>query len=152
ADKDAFELLKKSGLPQRVLHTIEDSGTDIAYRTRPTAEGIAMEVSFPYRDLLRRGGPIEPLSYSWVPFMPPPLSLDLRVVNNSSKTIIVNQAIFDVETSVPDREPLLLIKADPRRSRIGYFELLNEGWSTVEDPLLHVQFRPAGSAYQVRLP
>ena len=84
--------------------------------------------------------------------MPPPLSLDLRAVNNSSKTIIVNQAIFDVETSVPDREPLLLIKADPRRSRIGYFELMNEGWSTVEDPLLQVQFRPDGSAYPVRLP
>jgi hypothetical protein len=147
ADESAFQFIATSGGMSRravgSLQTIRDAaGTpqELGYIGVPSDNNLAVTPQFPYRDLLRRGGPITPLSWSWAPFMPWPLALDFRIVNNTSKTVLITEAVVHVAESQPDLEPVLVIQEDQFLRWVGRFHLRNEGWGTVESARVNVRF------------
>ena len=152
ADPAAFDLLRKSGLPDRAIHAALAATPDlpglrgVAYRTERSPAGVVVAPVFPYRDLLRRGGPVPALSFAWIPFAVPLPALDLRVVNNTSKTVFIDAAVFEVAESRPDREPIPVIEADEKLSCAGYFYLQNEGWGAILEPTLRFKFLRARGA------
>jgi hypothetical protein len=83
-----------------------------------------------YLARLRGQGPIRPASYWHGPFerdfaLP---SLDIKLVNNSGRTIFLTQAILDLEKSVENDEPLPIIRTDRLGSWSRELRLLNDGW------------------------
>jgi hypothetical protein len=73
------------------------------------------------------------MRYWWVPFIAPLPTLDLRLVNNTSKTVFINRITFTVTESRPVLEPILLIQADRLGDWVGRFSFLNEGWGEVRN-------------------
>ncbi len=83
-----------------------------------------------YLSLLQKGGPVYPLSYWDTPFEFEFPNLDIKIVNNTNKTIFLTQAIFNIRRSKTDPFPILLIKG------VGYemkLPLRNIGWGKVYD-------------------
>ncbi|NJR62413.1 MAG: CHAT domain-containing protein [Cyanobacteria bacterium CRU_2_1] len=73
--------------------------------------------------------------------------LDLRLVNNSSKTIFITDVILDVEESVLDPSPVILLpKSEPN---IFHFALLNVGWGSIQDSLVRYNLIPWGESFRL---
>lgn len=144
ADAAAAELLRNSGVESRTVAALlaqeRSEHNSFSYKTKTTASGVSIAPDFPYRAAVRAGGPVEPLAYWWVPFAVTPLALDLRIVNNTSKTVLIREAVFEVAESTPDLEPLLLIKEDRLGRNVGHFWLFNEGWGTVIEARVRARF------------
>jgi hypothetical protein len=66
--------------------------------------------------------------------------LDIKVVNNGHETIVVTDAVFEVENSSIDPWPVLVIHGIPRG-----FVVRNEGWGWVEDCTIAYNVFPAGT-------
>jgi hypothetical protein len=91
----------------------------------------------PQQDYLastRAGGPVNALSaLSPLPWSAAtrPAVLDVKVANNTQRTLFFTEAILDVRRSAPDRRPVLVptVLADrPRRLTV-----VNYGWGPAED-------------------
>jgi hypothetical protein len=104
---------------------------DIAYSADKNGAGIHVSPKVPYLELLRSGGPIGPEHYWWTPFEITLPELDIKLVNNSSKTVFLTEADFIVDQSKLDPSPVLLIPGE------GYFmsmNIINFGWGKVKNP------------------
>lgn len=98
--------------------------------TRLDAE-IRIEPSMSYLSKYLNGGPIEPTRYDWVPFEWDFPELDVRVLNNSKRTVFFTEAILRVEESHLDPKPVLVIKPDAQRRNALHIFISNEGWGEV---------------------
>ena len=92
---------------------------------------------FDYLALFKKGGPIEALGEIGPPrisFNFP--SLDVRVVNNSQRRLLLSEAVIKVSSSESDLTPLVFIAASEGESdtAANYFAffVLNEGWAPME--------------------
>jgi hypothetical protein len=114
----------------------------LQYRMEATADALKILPSMDYLDAFQAGGLIHDMLLEGVAFEEPPPILDLRVTNNSDRTIYFSAARFEVEHSVLDPSPLLLFGWDPMLIRAGIAELSNEGWGTARDVELQFNLRP----------
>jgi hypothetical protein len=102
----------------------------VSYASSVERSSLAIGPRVDYLARLRGQGPIRPARYWHGPFecafaLP---SLDIKLVNNSGRTIFFTQAILDLEKSTENDEPLPIIRTD----RLGYWSrelhILNDGW------------------------
>jgi hypothetical protein len=112
---------------------------DIAYRANKDATGIHIAPKVPYLDLLAKGGPILPQDYWWTPFKVTLPELDIKLVNNSPKTVFLTEADFIIATSKLDTSPVLLIHGEGSSMRMGIFNL---GWRPLSAPQFHFNLIP----------
>jgi len=91
----------------------------------------------PYLDALSKGGPIniDGASVWWDYYDIQFPSLDIKVTNNSDKTINFTKAIFDIEESIKDTRALPVIHSNPCVGAEIYID--NEGWGGMENAEMH---------------
>jgi hypothetical protein len=117
---------------------------DISYVLERTNGGLRIRPSVGYLSRLATGGPISDLSYWYSPFTPVLPVVDLKVVNNSSKTIFFTNATLEVEQSRMDPTPILLIPRDKDASNAQHILLVNDGWGSIDECLLRFNLVPDG--------
>lgn len=113
-----------------VISETPDSEFTVAYSADRLPERLRITPALPYLDLFRRGGPITPRSYWNLPFQMTLPQLDIKVTNNTNKTVFFNEAVFIVDSSQLDPSPLLLIPGTGYNMRMD-FE--NFGWKRIAD-------------------
>lgn len=105
----------------------------LTYEIERADGNIVIQPSMGYLSTLASGGPIRPISYTCVPFEWDFPTLDVKVVNNSEKTVFLNEAVFKIDESTLDPTPVLIISPDSSRTNALHFCILNEGWGTAEE-------------------
>jgi hypothetical protein len=107
----------------------------LRYRSREDGGDLLIEPDDKYLDTIRAGGVIEPLYYHWAPwqwrFAFP--ALDIKLVNNTDKTVYFHEALFRVRRSRLDPTPVPVIRGTGYNMTIT-FE--NVGWGAMEQCLL----------------
>jgi len=115
----------------------------LSYYTKLDAEKVTIEPRLEYLSILDRGGPILSTGYSYTAFAFEFPNFDIKVVNNSSETIFITSAEFNVDRSEPDLSPILLIRSDLYLSNERHFELVNDGWGQVDTCVVDYDVAPA---------
>jgi hypothetical protein len=87
----------------------------------------------PFLTKYLNGGPIEAIRYVWVPFEWEFPELDVKVLNNSKRTVFLTEAILRVQESRLAPMPVLVVKSDGQRSNALHFFISNEGWGEVRN-------------------
>ncbi|HLO89006.1 MAG TPA: CHAT domain-containing protein [Nostocaceae cyanobacterium] len=123
-----------------------DEETKLTYQTNKIEEDVlSITPQMKYLAKLANGDPIseikvttgEPPFFSWQ--FP---NLDIRLVNNSNKTIYITDIILEVEKSLVDPSPVVIIPEN--RQNLLRFELINEGWGEIKDASLQFNLAPLG--------
>jgi len=77
-------------------------------------------------------------------------NLDLRIVNNSNKTIYITDVFIDVENSILDPYPVLVIPGEQPNAL--HFLLVNDGWGDVQDAVVRFSLVPKGHSILFKEP
>jgi hypothetical protein len=105
------------------------SDLTLTYRADTSGAEIRIYPELPYLNKLANGEPIAGLEFVNNPFYWGLPSLDLKLVNNSTRTIFLTKAIFSITESMLNPEPVLVIHDNFRNT--FRFKLLNEGWGSI---------------------
>jgi len=119
-----------------------ESETRVNYDLTRNSKQTVISPRVRYLDTLRNGGPIQPIDYTYVPFQWDFPSLDIKVVNNTKKTIFINEAIIDIGRSQLDPMPVLIIRPDSFRSNALHFPIENEGWGAASNATINFNLDP----------
>lgn len=130
--------------------SLSKSDTHLDYEISRPESSIEITPYMGYFELLEKGGPIEPISYIWVPFEWDFPVLDIKVVNNSNKTIFLTEALFNIEESILDPTPVLLIRPDDFRRNALHFPICNEGWGPAKDLRIEFHLAPLDAGAEAR--
>ena len=113
----------------------ESKKDHLRYRSREDVGVLFIEPDDAYLDTIRTGGVIEPLHYHWAPwqwrFAFP--ALDVKLVNNTDKTVYFHEILFRVKRSQLDPTPVPVIRGTGYNMAIT---LENVGWGAMEQCLL----------------
>lgn len=120
----------------------DDPTMNISYESTKNDKQTIISPRVDYLDLIRNGGPIGPIDFTWTPFQLNLPILDIKVVNNTDQTLFINEAIIDIDRSQLDPEPILLIKSDSFRSNSLHFRILNEGWGAASNVKIAFNIEP----------
>ena len=136
-DRDGFANVRtgESYPPERVLRytpTKEATGDE---------ERLVIKPDMGYLSALGSDRPIEAIKFFYDPFLFQFPNLDVTFVNNTSETLAVTGAKFEVAESVPDMRPLILFKDGNARMILT---IRNEGWGTVRNAVLKCNIVPTG--------
>ncbi|MBO0721511.1 MAG: hypothetical protein J2P41_11855, partial [Blastocatellia bacterium] len=112
--------------------------TTLTYSVESTDQQIKIRPQMPYLSILANGGPIEDNGYFRSPFEVSLPNLDIKIVNNSNKTIFLTRALFEVEDSTPDTSPVFIVHAGYN----SHFTIVNEGWGKVSNCLIKFNVIP----------
>ena len=105
----------------------------VQYDISSTPSRTTIQPRMQYLSLLAAGGPIDPISYTWVPFEWGFPNLVLEVANNGREPLKLTSAVFAIRKSVLDPTPIPVISPDNYRSNARHFALTNEGWGEIGD-------------------
>lgn len=103
------------------------------YDINSTPDRTTIQPRMQYLSLLAAGGPIDPISYIWVPFEWGFPNLVLEVSNKGKEPLKLTSAVFTIQQSVLDPTPIPVIRPDTYRNNARHFELTNEGWGEIGD-------------------
>ena len=128
--------------------------TTLRYSYERKQNKLKVHYTLPYLDLLARGGPISPVydtQGSAKLFWQYP-RLAVKVVNNSSKTVLFTEAALEVTSSTLNKEPVLLInygrhyseQGKDKMGPIGAFHIINDGWGDVVDAVVNLEILSPG--------
>ncbi len=121
----------------------EQSPRTVSIRHILSQNGQLIEPYSPYLSRLLQGGPIIPLLEPYesdIKWCPP--NLDLRMVNNSEKTILLYKVVFEIEKSSKYYTPLIVMEADELHRKACHLLLINEGWGKIRDCTLKFNLAP----------
>ncbi len=99
----------------------------LKYSYERMKEGVWIKPDMPYLSLLAKGGPITTI-FDEIPFLWQFPKLSVKVVNNTDRTVELDEAAIEVVKSTINREPVLMI---------GHGASLifsNQGWGDVHKP------------------
>jgi hypothetical protein len=132
--------LSNSGAANSQRSSMSDSAEEGEWNVKYVQAKINATTSiYPSVGYLRKldgGGPISDVSFWWSPFHVEWPLLDLKVVNNSEKTIFFTNAVFEVQDSHLDSTPIPLIPADMGVSNAQHIYIINEGWGRMRNCVL----------------
>lgn len=107
--------------------------TELSYVLEKSQGEIHISPVMGYQKQFNEGGPIEPIYFLDLDFP----TLDIKVVNNTLRTIYLVEALFHIDRSDIDPAPLLVIQ--PHYGNAPHFVLNNEGWGKAGE--LKARFR-----------
>ncbi len=84
-------------------------------------------------DILLYNKPMIPLNFDEEPFDSVMPCLDIKVLNNSSKLLLLDELIIEVISSNPDPSPLLYINGNKVNDYARQIELNNAGWGKIKN-------------------
>lgn len=114
-----------------------DSGTSasVRYSYKKVDGRLVIRPSSTLLDAIYAESEVEGFSFWHQPFEWDFPTLSVKVVNNTSKTLLLSEVFVDVEESKVDLRPVLIIRSP---SYFGKFSFRNEGWGPVRNPSLAV--------------
>jgi hypothetical protein len=119
--------------------------TILRYALERNEHCIRVESNLNYFATFKAGGPITPLNYispTSCAFRWDFPILDFKLVNNRQTTLFLNEAVFDIEESRPERTPFFAIKRDTQQRQAGDLLLINEGWCDLIDLVISFHLFP----------
>ena len=102
-----------------------------------------------YLDTLSGGGPIRPGDFGGISAVDLPL-LDLKAANNSGRVVYLTRAVFEVESSTPDRTAIPVVEELTNTARV--FSLGNEGWGPMRRAVVRYRVVPRGTPNALERP
>lgn len=117
--------------PQSENNQTYDSNISLVYSYERIANTLKVHAQIPYLDLLRNGGPVIGLSRSIEWDFP---KLSIKILNNTSRTIYLSEAIVHVHQNDINTEPVLVFLRDTQND----LRILNLGWGPAINP--HITF------------
>ena len=102
-----------------------------------------------YLDTLENGGPITAGDFGGISTADLPL-LDLKAANNSKRVVYLTRAVFDVESSAPDRTAIPVVDELTHTARA--FDLGNEGWGPMRRVVVRYRVVPRGAKNALERP
>jgi hypothetical protein len=132
--REALDKSKEISLSVDVLRP-GNVGNDLAvsYDLERVDSGINITARLPYLGKVEQGGPIESFAYTWEPFSWEYPALDVKILNNGTKSVYFTEAVFLVAESEPNLEPIPVIAADQWGSNARHILLCNEGWGPMKN-------------------
>jgi hypothetical protein len=113
-----------------VVSEIPKDDVSVSYSADRLADTLRIAPEVPYLDLFARGGPITPHgSFFRDPFQITLPQIDIKVTNNTNKTVFFNEAVFIIDSSHLDASPLLLIPGNTLYQMKMSFR--NFGWKKI---------------------
>jgi hypothetical protein len=152
ASKQKTQLLSNTGLvlnlsvnnefsADGVTEYFDSSDTEtLTYKISTGDNSIAINPSMEYLNRFQNGGPISGLNFWWSFFKWQFPKLDLKIINNTNKTVYFTNAIFKIDSSSLDTWPILVIKEN--QNNIMKFELINEGWGEIRNCMIKYNIAP----------
>ncbi len=116
---------------------IEDRVVSYLAKAEGNRDSLDVEPHLTYLDTLYGNSPIEPIFNANGFFYPIFPTLDFKMVNNSKETVFATKVVLEIEKSVVNPLPLILVERDP--VTFGGFRLVNDGWGTATN--VTVKFR-----------
>jgi hypothetical protein len=118
------------------------SAMTVSYNAEKKGKKTVISPINEYLEHMRNGGPVSPVHFVYTPFKWDFPTLDIKIVNNSDKTIFINEGILNVQHSELDSEPILLIRPDSFRSNALHFRILNDGWRVARNVKINFNLDP----------
>ena len=134
-------LLNVSVMPRSDERWYGEEERLLNYKLERSETVLKIDRSMNYLSRIENGGPIEPISYSYVPFEWDFPNLDLKILNNSDQTIFLTDVLFEIEESRLDSFPVIIIP-HIYKGNAFHFRLNNEGWGLVEDLVVKYNLTP----------
>lgn len=114
----------------------------LAYTSRSSTDHIRIAPRMGYLDDLANGVLINPLAYFWNPFRCQFPSLDVMLVNNSTRTLMLSEAVLEVASSRPDFSPVLIVPSNTWNMKL---KIRNEGWGKISNAVLRCNLLPTSA-------
>lgn len=127
----------------------------LEYFTEKVNEEIAISPIMPYLEIMKFGGPIQPLRYitpTYCPFDWTLPTLDFKMHNRTISSFFLAEAIFEVEESSLDPLPVIVVMEDVQQSFAGSFWLINEGATTLRDVTIRYELIPGNQPLPIVFP
>ncbi|MEU5726070.1 hypothetical protein ABZ783_30180 [Micromonospora sp. NPDC047738] len=121
----------------------DDDAGSLRYIARHDGGMLLIEPEIPYLNSVRDGGELTPLHYwhsPWEKSFHWPI-LDIKIVNNSNRTVLFHEAALHVKASRPDPRPVPVLHGVTYGT---FFGLLNLGWGPMTNCSLRFQLRRPG--------
>jgi hypothetical protein len=115
----------------------DDADTRVTYEYKRKDGTLEVAYRLPYLEQQRAGKPIRGIMFTHVPFEWELPVLSVKVLNNTTQSVMVTECVVEVVSSVIDVAPVLAV-AD--RTVNGVL-LINEGWGDVIDPVLNFKIQ-----------
>jgi hypothetical protein len=151
-DPNQMRLDRSGGsLADRALLARYGNRTSVNYNYEQSPSGIVVRPSLPYLDAQRAGEVVEGFRWTWEPFSWNFPILSVRISNNTSRTILISQAVFNVSDSRMDNRPVFAVAGETYN---GDVFIVNEGWGAARDGRVaySIQRRSSCQAWQETRP
>jgi hypothetical protein len=112
----------------------------ISYEFERRRNKVRIFANAPYLEKIKDGRVVAGVRFWWSPFQWQFPKLSIKMVNDTSRRVLITHAEVNVKTSQIDTNPVLIIEENPYK--VGYFSMLNEGWGPVLDPKLDLNIAP----------
>jgi len=113
----------------------------LSYVSRSSPGSIKIGPKMSYLDRFANANIIDPVAYFWNPFRCQFPSLDVVLINNTPKTLVLTGATLEVKSSKPDFSPVLVIPSNTWGMNLV---IKNEGWGKITNAVLHCNLLPTG--------
>ena len=123
--------------PERPLVMVDKAETQEVFRYRSMRDGdhLYIEPNDPYLNIVRSSAELVELSFWYSPwrqkFALP--AIDIKLVNNSDRTVFFHRAVFVIKKSTPDLRPIPVFWA---QSYDGNLAFGNLGWGNMQNAKL----------------
>lgn len=114
----------------------------LTYTSRSSRETISIVPKMRYLEDAALQSTIDPVEYFWNPFKCQFPSLDVMLVNNSSKTLVLSEATLEVASSRPDFSPVIVIPSNTWDMKLV---IKNEGWGKISNAVLRCNLLPTSA-------
>lgn len=111
----------------------------LTYIARAGRDSLSIVPRMGYLDDVAKGRVIDPSAYFWNPFKCQFPSLDVMLVNNSGKTLVLSEAVIEVASSRPDFSPVVVIPSNTWDMKLV---IKNEGWGKISSASLRCNLLP----------
>jgi pimeloyl-ACP methyl ester carboxylesterase len=111
----------------------------LTYVSRTSKDSISIVPKMHYLEHIAKGGVIDPIAFFWNPFRCQFPSLDVVLINNTGKTLVLSGATLEVASSRPDFSPVIVIPSNTHGMKL---EIQNQGWGKISNAVLRCNLHP----------
>ena len=106
----------------------------ISYALTQDAGVTRISYRLPYLDLVRKGGPVNGLSYDRTPFSGELPDLLVTVLNTTKHAVVLTRTSLDIHSSQLVNEPIPVFDELSQ----SCLRISNQGWADIANPTLHI--------------
>ncbi|QEG43755.1 esterase/lipase family protein [Roseimaritima ulvae] len=114
----------------------------LSYVSMASPTMIKISPKMGYLEQIKNREALDPVAYFWNPFKCQFPSLDVVLVNNTEKTLVLSEATLEVKSSKPDFSPVIVVPSNTWDMKLT---LKNEGWGKISNAVLRCNILPTSS-------